>query len=206
MPFAQKIAGIICLALVGMANPIHSTPPSSKRAQLSGGYSNILVQPTMYQVFPLEESKSGPAVSQLEVQRTGQDSMIENIAVFKGIPKEAKLCTLGWIQAVKEERTEFTVEGNGLLAAQQLPELPEGDLSWKNIKPIADKAVEQGQPLLHPDTTFWPDVHEAWSHIAGPVDCHETIYLKIQVDYRDGEGYVLLGQDAINGLTLEFNY
>ncbi|KAI1125930.1 hypothetical protein F5Y10DRAFT_245933 [Nemania abortiva] len=200
MYFTQKFGLVItCLALTGMASPVHS---SSIRAQPDTGNPNIFVQPTMYQVFPFEASKAAPTVSQLEVLRTDDTSALENIAVFEGIPADAKTCVLGWVQAAKDERTDFVVKGNGLLAAQQLSRLPDGDVSWETITPIAEEAVEQGRPLLHPDTTSWPDIETAESHIAGYVDCAETIYLKIQVDDRDHDGSVYLGQDAKNGLTL----
>lgn len=156
----------------------------------------------MYRVFPLDARWSEPALTQLEVLRSGNVSIIENIAVFKGIPADAKSCTLGWAQAAKTERTDFAVQGNGLLATQQLSRLPDGSLSWESIAPVVRESVEQGRPLLHPDTTFWPDVDTAASHIAGPVNCAETIYLKIQVDDRSPAGSVYLGQDAKNGLTL----
>ncbi|KAI1752002.1 hypothetical protein F4782DRAFT_502891 [Xylaria castorea] len=204
MPSIQKIAVVTCLVLMGITKPIHSTHSFSTRAQLDGRNPNILVQPTMYQVLPLETSQSGPAVSQLEVQRTGNVSTIENIAIFEGIPDGARTCTLGWIQAAKDER-DFTVIGNGLMAAQQLSGLPDGEVSWENISPIADEAVQEGWPLLHPDTTDWSEVDTAASHVAGFVDCRTTIYLKLQIDDRDGDGYVYLGQDAQNGLTLEFH-
>ncbi|KAF2963971.1 hypothetical protein GQX73_g9610 [Xylaria multiplex] len=157
----------------------------------------------MYQVFPVAASQSFPPVSQLEVFRTGNSSVLENIAVFEGIPADAKTCILGWAQAAKAERTEFAVARNGLLAAQQISRLPDGDVSWDNIVPIVEEAVEQGRPLLHPETTGWPAIETAASHIAGYIDCAGTIYLKIQVDDRDTDGFVYLGQDAKDGLTLE---
>jgi hypothetical protein len=203
MSFTQKIALASCLALIGMAAPGHSTPSYFRRAQPDNSDSIILVQPTMYQVFPFNVSKSVPTVSQLEVQRTDDASTLENIAVFEGIPADAKTCMLGWVQAAKDERTDFVVKGNGLLAAQQLSRFPDGAVSWETITPIDKEAIDQGWPLLHPDTTSWPDIETAETHIAGFLECAETIYLKIQVDYRDHDGYVYLGQDAKNGLTLE---
>ncbi|KAI0114064.1 hypothetical protein GGR51DRAFT_505419 [Nemania sp. FL0031] len=197
----QKLGLILCLALTSMARPKgHS---SAIRAQSDTGDPNILVQPTMYQVFPFDASKSVPTVPQLEVLRTDDVSTLENIAVFAGIPADAKTCVLGWVQAAKEERTDFVVKGNGLLAAQQLSRFPDGNVSWEAIVPIAEEAVQQGRPLLHPDTTSWPQIETAESHIAGYVNCAETIYFKIQVDYRDHDGSVYLGQDAKNGLTLQ---
>lgn len=203
MPFNQKIATIMGLALMAVASPIQSTHLSFARAQPSRNETKTLFEPTMYQIFPSVPSQSGPSVTQLEVQRSDNTSALENVAIFEGIPADAKTCTLGWVQADKAERTKFTVTGNGLLAIQQLPRAPEGDVSWENIAPITDEAVEQGKPLLHPDTTFWPDVNTATVHIAGPVDCAETIYLKVSVDDRATDGDVYLGQDAKNGLTIE---
>ncbi|KAI0869818.1 hypothetical protein GGS24DRAFT_477539 [Hypoxylon argillaceum] len=203
MSFTQRIALVTCLALTGMAAPGHSIRSTFIRDQPDTGSSNVLVQPTMYQVFPFDAGKSVPAVSQLEVQRTNDSSTLENIAVFEGIPADAKTCMLGWVQAAKDERTDFVVKGNGLLAAQQLSRFPDGDVNWETITPIAKEAVDQGWPLLHPDTTSWPEIETAEKHIAGFIDCAETIYLKIQVDYRDHDGSVYLGQDANNGLTLE---
>ncbi|KAI1737852.1 hypothetical protein F4680DRAFT_427244 [Xylaria scruposa] len=203
MLFIEKITFIMCLAIVSLAMPTRSGYPSFRRAQLDDLNPNILVQPKMYKVLPLETSQSGPAVSQLEVQRTGNVSTIENIAIFEGIPDDASTCMLGWIQAAKDKR-DFTVIGNGLLAAQQLSKLPDGEVSWENIAPIADEAVKEGLPLLHPDTTDWSEVDTAARHIAGFVDCRKTIYLKLQVDDRDGDGYVYLRQNAQNGLTIGY--
>ncbi|KAI1200942.1 hypothetical protein F5X97DRAFT_291719 [Nemania serpens] len=202
MSFARKIIVATCLAFTAMANPLHTTTPLSVRAQQDGGNPNILFQPRMYRVFPLEASWAEPELSQLEVLRSGNISLIENIAVFEGIPADAKSCSLGWAQAAKAERTTFAVQGKGLLATQQLSRLPDGGLSWESMAPIVSESVEQGRPLLHPDTTSWPDIETAASHIAGFVNCAETIYLKIQVDDRNPAGSVYLGQDGKNGLTL----
>ncbi|GAW14617.1 hypothetical protein ANO14919_040200 [Xylariales sp. No.14919] len=205
MPSLQKIAIVMCLALTSLAQPVHSARSLSARAQPVGRDSTIFVQPTMYQVFPVAASQLSAPVSQLEVLRTGNVSVLENVVVFEGIPANAKTCVLGWAQAAKAERTEFAVARNGLLAAQQIPRLPDGGVSWENIVPIVDEAVEQGWPLLHPETTGWPAIETAATHIAGYIDCAETIYLKIQVDDRDTDGFVYLGQDGNDGLTLEVN-
>ncbi|KAI0195438.1 hypothetical protein F4808DRAFT_440554 [Astrocystis sublimbata] len=203
MNFTSKFAVGMCLALVGMALPTQHSSSLQSRAQQHDTSPKVLIQPTMYQVLPLQTSLSGPAVSQLEVQRTEGVSTLENIAIFEGIPENAQICILGWNQGSRGER-EFKVQGNGLLAAQQLSQLPSGEVSWENIAPIADDAVRQGLPLLHPDTTDWSEIDAAAKHVAGYVKCKETIYLKLQVDNRDGDGYVYLGQDSNNGLTLEF--
>ncbi|TGJ78710.1 hypothetical protein E0Z10_g10056 [Xylaria hypoxylon] len=203
MPFNQKLAIVMCLALAGLASPVHSSRSFSARAQPDGHDSILLYQPTMYQVFPVAASQSSPPVSQLEVLRTGNTSVLENIAVFEGIPANARTCVLGWAQAAKADRAEFAVARNGLLAAQQISHLPGEDVSWENIAPIVEEAVEQGMPLLHPETTGWPDIHTAAGHIAGYIDCAETIYLKIQIDDRGTDGFVYLGQDDKDGLTLE---
>ncbi|KAI0429263.1 hypothetical protein F5Y09DRAFT_264489 [Xylaria sp. FL1042] len=203
MPSLQKITVVMCLVLLGMARPGRSIPSIPGRAQLVGRDSILLTQPTMYQVFPESASKSTSPISQLEVLRTSNTSLLENIAVFEGIPADAKTCILGWVQAAKAQRTEFVVARNGLLATQQISRLPEEDVNWANIVPIVEEAVEQGRPLLHPETTGWTQIDIQASHIAGYVDCAETIYLKIQVDDRDTDGFVYLGQNIINGLTLE---
>ncbi|KAI1428101.1 hypothetical protein F5Y12DRAFT_74506 [Xylaria sp. FL1777] len=203
MPSIQKIAMVMCLALMGTASPDRSGPSLSGRTQPIGRDPVLLVQPTMYQIFPVFATQSGPPVSQLEVLRTGNISVLENIAIFEGIPADAKTCILGWIQAAKAQRTEFVVARNGLLATQQISRLPEGDVSWENIAPIVEEAVEQGRPLLHPETTGWTQIDTAESHVAGYVDCAETIYLRVQVDDRDTDGFVYFGQNASNGLTLE---
>ncbi|KAI1110483.1 hypothetical protein F5Y14DRAFT_428908 [Nemania sp. NC0429] len=203
MSIARKITVAACLALTAIANPIGTAAtPSSIRTRQGGGDPSILFQPIMYRVFPLEANWSEPAFTQLEVLRSGDVSIIENIAVFEGIPADAKTCTLGWAQGAKAERTGFAVQGSGLLATQQLARLPDGVVSWESVTPIVNEAVEQGRPLLHPDTTSWPAIEIAVTHIAGPVQCAETIYIKVQVDDRNHAGSVYFGQDAKNGLTL----
>ncbi|KAI1176174.1 hypothetical protein F4777DRAFT_547368 [Nemania sp. FL0916] len=196
----EKATMAMCLALAIVASPV---PPASDVPTQLDAPNNTFFQPTMYQIFPRDARKSGPAVSQLQVVRADNGSTLENIAVFKGIPSNAKTCMLGWVQAAKPERTEFVVQGSGLLATQQLSSLPNGDVNWEKIAPIAQEAVTQERPLLHPDTTSWPNIETAASHIAGFIDCAETIYLKIQVDDRNPAGSVYLGQDTKNGLTLQ---
>ncbi|KAI1290517.1 hypothetical protein F5Y03DRAFT_62898 [Xylaria venustula] len=196
-------AVVMGLALTSRASPARSASSVFDRTQIVGRDKILLVQPTMYQVFPVSASQSSGPVPQLEVLRTGNTSVLENIVVFEGIPANAKTCSLGWTQAAKAQRTEFVVARNGLLASQQISRLPEGDVNWESIAPIVEEAVEQGRPLLHPETTGWPQIETAAGHIAGYVDCDETVYFRIQVDDRDTDGFVYLGQNTINGLTLE---
>ncbi|KAJ3563616.1 hypothetical protein NPX13_g8135 [Xylaria arbuscula] len=187
-----QTALVTCLALAGEARP------------LSRRDSTLIVEPTMYQISSISPFHSAPPVTQLEVLRSGGYSILENVVVFEGIPSDAKTCELRWEQAAKAERTEFAVARNGLLAAQQISGLPEeGDVNWENIQPIVERAVEQEMPLLHPETTGWVAIETPEVHIAGYVDCAETIYIRLQVDDRDTDGVVYLGQDAHNGLTLQ---
>ncbi|KAI0399015.1 hypothetical protein F4802DRAFT_73155 [Xylaria palmicola] len=203
MPFAKKTAVIMCLALMGTAKPIHPAGALSQRAQAEGSDATILVEPTMYQIYPFNKEYA-TNLPHVEIQRTGNTSLLENVAVFEGIPANARTCQLGWTQAERDERKNFTVHGNGLLSTQQLSRFPDEGVSWASIAPIVDEAVEEGWPLLHPDTTGWPAISTAESHIAGFVDCAETIYFKIHLDPRNGDGYVLLEQDPKNSLTLTF--
>ncbi|KAI0505133.1 hypothetical protein F5B22DRAFT_538772 [Xylaria bambusicola] len=199
MNLIQKLALVACLALTGEARPNPS--PSS----LSGREAAIIVEPTMYQIFPISPTQFAPPVTQLEVLRAGGVSVLENIVIFEGIPSDAQTCILRWEQAAKPERTEFVVARNGLLAAQQLSGLPEGDITWANMLPIVEEAIEQRRPLLHPETTGWVAIETQQVHIAGYVDCAETMIFKIQADDRDTDGIVYLEQDAHNGLTLEIH-
>ncbi|KAI1819081.1 hypothetical protein F4861DRAFT_528315 [Xylaria intraflava] len=193
----QKVVCVIVLAVIGMAGLGHSAAVQSRDTE-----ATIIFEPTMYLVYPTDPKRFDSPTSQLEVQRSGNMSILENIAIFENIPATAKTCTLGWAQAAIAERTPFIVDGSGLLGAQQLPRIPEGQINWESIAPIVEEAVAQGDPLLHPDTTSWPDIKLEEKHIAGPVDCAEAIYLKLQVDYRNGDGFVYLGQDSKNGLTI----
>ncbi|KAI3323481.1 hypothetical protein HD806DRAFT_496831 [Xylariaceae sp. AK1471] len=208
MPSFQKFALALCLALVVIAESGRSSSSPFTQSQIDNSNSASITyfQPTMYRVYPTAPNISEASVSQLEVQRWDNASILENIVVFEGIPPNAKTCTLGWVQAAKAERTTFIVTGNGLLAAQQLTRIPKRRMTWHNIALIAKESVEQGKPLLHPDTTYWPDIETQSSHIAGFVDCAEAIYLKIQIDDRSGDGYVFLGQDVRDGLTIEIEY
>lgn len=161
----------------------------------------------MYKVYPTMPDISSPSHAPLEVERQGNVSVLENIAVFEGIPLNAKTCSLGWVQSDISERPRFDVDGNGLLAVQQLTRLVARDtLKYEDVAPIVDESVEQGKPLLHPETTGWPEVESQWKHVAGFVDCAGTVYFKLQVDDRSGDGYVYLSQSSMDGLTLEIGF
>ncbi|KAI0412695.1 hypothetical protein F5X98DRAFT_354081 [Xylaria grammica] len=62
------------------------------------------------------------------------------------------------------------------------------------MRPIVDEAVERGRPLLHPETTSWVAIETLEVHIAGYLNCAETIYLKTQAaDRAIADSMVCLG-------------
>ncbi|KAI1437620.1 hypothetical protein GGR50DRAFT_50034 [Xylaria sp. CBS 124048] len=206
MPSIPKMLSL-SLAILGLTSLAHSTPfqplaPAPAPAPAPAGSKTTLFEPTMYRVFPSQPTFAMDPASDLHIQSFNNQSILENIAVFENVPATAKRCTLGWSQAALAERDTFIVDGSGLLSVQQLPRLPDGAITWAAITPIVAEAVADGDPVSTPDMTSWPDIETAENHINGPMDCAETIYLKVRIDGRNGDGFVYMGQNDKNGLTI----
>ena len=132
----------------------------------------------------------------------GGESLIEQAIVFKGIPAEAKKCSLNWKQADESERS-FIVEGQGLTSITQLEGFPaEGEpVTFNSLRAFegGDDATSFG-----PEFTGWPETKGASEHLAGAIDCSEDIYLRISVRLSAGDGFIYLAQDEKNGFYIAY--
>ncbi|KAH7040840.1 uncharacterized protein B0I36DRAFT_379727 [Microdochium trichocladiopsis] len=168
--------------------------------------------PVTYNIYPDTPDKSEPSTSYIDIQNLSDREEREQVVVFKGIPADAKVCTLGWIQAVTAER-EFTVEENGSTKVKAFYEFPsppdcgtdeeeEVTVNYGVIEPLssASTALE-----LSPDFTFWNDTPSAVNHTAGTVPCAEAIYLHVRINSINGLGDVLFKQDDKNGFVMGYN-
>jgi len=168
----------------------------------------------MYNLYPGTPNKSEPSTSYIDIQNmTGREER-EQVVVFTGIPADATVCTLGWIQAKAEER-EFKVEDNGSTKVKPFYEFPEAPecgadggeaeeeiaVSYEVIKPLSSASKESE---LSPDFTFWPDNAGNTTHTAGYVRCAESIYLHVRINTANGLGNVLFKQDEKNGFVMNY--
>src|SRR3569833_3271489 len=71
-------------------------------------------KPTKNNQRPSQSNFSEAAVTYIQVQLENNQSTVEQAAVFRDIPAEAKTCTLGWRQAAASER-RFVVDNSGLV-------------------------------------------------------------------------------------------
>lgn len=208
-------------AYAALAAPVVTTPLVSTRQSSSCPAPGQITSPVTYTLYPGTPDKSGPPTSYIDIQNmTGREER-EQVVVFKGIPADAKVCTLAWIQATAEER-EFKVEDNGSTKVKPFYEFPkaaapacggedeggqegEGEeeiaVSYEAIKPLSSASKELE---LSPDFTFWPDNAGNTTHTAGFVKCAEMIYLHVRINTVNGLGNVLFKQDEKNGFVMKY--
>ncbi|XXG98876.1 hypothetical protein Hte_005206 [Hypoxylon texense] len=180
--------------------PTTTTATTTIAAACPTGTDSIKIwQPTMYNIYPSDPSRSEASVSRLEVGT--DDPAVAQVAVFRGIPAGAKSCTLGWSQADASER-RFVVDRSGLVDTTQLTGFPSsGAVSAASVASYEPEDPAKTHTL---DFTFWDKTEKATSHTGGAVDCAESVYVKIALDKANGEGHVYMDQDGKNGLTLSY--
>ena len=137
----------------------------------------------------------------MNLAAVGNESLIEQAIVFKGIPAEAKKCSLWWKQADVSERS-FTVAGQGLTSIIQLSGFPaEGE-------PVSFNSLQQfeheGAVSMGPEFTGWPNVKGASTHLAGSIDCSEDLFFRISIRVSQGDGFIYLAQDEKNGFYVAY--
>ncbi|KAL7627939.1 hypothetical protein AAE478_002134 [Parahypoxylon ruwenzoriense] len=169
----------------------------------TAGTTGSIWQPTMYNLYPSEPDLAQTPVSYLQVQVHGTDPQLEQAVVFRGIPAEAKTCTLSWAQADASERN-FVVVDSGLISVQPLAGFPDVGQGEPVTSDSVDAFVDPAVKPLRPDFTFWDKTEAATPHTAGPIDCAQDVYFKVNIDARNGDGHVYLEQDAKNGFYIEY--
>ena len=203
----QSIVSLFALALAATASPIssqlagraadnHATTPETPAA-------NSVWQPEMYNVYPESPDLCKPPVTHLHVEAYQEKSQLEQVAIFRGIPAEARVCTLMWSQAVKEDRVFVTKGQSAHTRVTQLSGLPaEGPITFSSIQPF-DVAPEEES--VGPDFTFWDDAGFGQSdHNAGIINCAEEIYLKVSMRNSTATATLFMEQDAQNGFWIEW--
>ncbi|KAI1086375.1 hypothetical protein F5B19DRAFT_162879 [Rostrohypoxylon terebratum] len=178
-----------------------AAPSSSSTPAPTACQSGSIFEPTMYNLYPSQPDLSQSPVSYLQVQASEKDPQLEQVAIFRGIPSNAKTCALMWAQASESERT-FVVDGSGLTAIQPLTGFPSAGapVSANSIKPF-----ESADAPTHSDFTFWDkQSKDAVNHTVGLIQCAEQVYYKLSLDTLNGDGHVYLEQDAKNGFYVTY--
>ncbi|KAI0020244.1 hypothetical protein F4780DRAFT_791851 [Xylariomycetidae sp. FL0641] len=163
-----------------------------------------LFTPTMYPLHPASPDAAGTAGTALDLDRRGNVSSVEALAVFGGLPAGARSCSLGWAQAGPDAR-DFAVTGSGYLEALQLSGKPDTAVSAGSVAPLERQAVRDGAAVTHPDMTFWDQPqYPAQEHGAGAVACAGEVVLRVKIDGANGAGKVHFAQDGQNGLFVSY--
>ena len=96
----------------------------------------------------------------------------DQVALFHGIPKDAKRCSFGWRQNGSPTRTFGVVDENGRINYQAIPTLP-SPVTYNAIKAL----VPADAPEHSADFTFWDRSARAEEHLGSDLPCSESIYL-----------------------------
>lgn len=156
----------------------------------------------MYNLKSFEPDSSEPPVEEVQIAGLKEVSLLEQAIVFKGVPADAKRCSLNWQQADASERS-FTVVGQGLTRARQLSGFP-GEGEPVSFNSLREFEGDDDAPSFSPDFTRWPENEGPFVHLAGPIDCSEEIYLRISVQVAQGDGFIHLAQDEKNGFYIAY--
>ncbi|CAG9984067.1 unnamed protein product [Clonostachys byssicola] len=190
---AQTLLSLLSLSALAAAGPIrYPRADNSTKIRTS----------EMHYIYPNAPSLSKPTTSALYVEAYSNKSQVEQVAVFRGIPAEAKSCTVGWSQADKNDRV-FIVKGDsGHTTMRPLIGFPSGEVSYESVAPF-DRDNEDQQ--FGPDFTFWDDAsYAATEHVGGGVKCSSEVYIKVLLRDPTVQASVFLEQDSKNGLWLSY--
>ena len=222
--FKAAFTALCCLAAAASANPIAShhrhqqrTPaPAAADGQTrecpASGEKQRITAPESWNIYPQRPDISRGPARGFEVDAFNNQSQLEQVFVFRGIPKQAKTCTLGWSQNNHTDRV-FLVDGEAALVnVRPLSGLPTpsagGDaargegITYAAIEPFDDAKKEDE---LNPDFTLWDDLDDDWDHIAGNVDCAEELAFKAALRDPQVKSHIYLESDEHNGIWLEYS-
>ncbi|CCT74521.1 uncharacterized protein FFUJ_10576 [Fusarium fujikuroi IMI 58289] len=159
-----------------------------------------VVPATLYDIYPENPDESSGPVNGVHLETWEDKSQVEQVIVFKSIPADAQNCNLSWRQGPRYSR-KFLVKNSDVQAdAQPLSSFPENDVTYNSVKPFDDQRSIGG-----PNFSFWGDRKED-VHLAGGVDCAETVSFIIGLRNPKGDSQVYLEQDEHkNGWTLTYH-
>lgn len=205
----QTALSLLCLTAASAAKPIHQTSSALDRRTSSSslcraaGETKTMWMPDTWNIYPQQPNFSqNTTTSGLEVEAFDGKSQLEQVVAFRGIPRDATSCTLGWSQADRTNRT-FLVDGDSaLVSVRPLSAMPKQPVTYGAVDELDD---EEKDKELHPDFTFWDDSEGAAGHTAGGVDCAEDMYFRIALADPKVKSHVYLGSDEQNGLWLEYS-
>lgn len=204
--FKTALSGL-CLSAACSAKPIHRSSSLDERFLEFCPPTNetkTIWMPETWNIYPQQPNLSRDEVSGFEVETVNGKSVLEQVIVFRGLPKKAKSCTLGWSQADRTDRI-FLVDGeSALVKVRPLSGFP------ARTKPVTYAAVKHfddpsDEKELHPDFTFWDANDDAAPHIAGQVDCAEEMYFRVSLEDPTVNSHVYLNSNEENGFWLEFS-
>ncbi|RMJ20089.1 hypothetical protein BHE90_008930 [Fusarium euwallaceae] len=152
-----------------------------------------------YNVFPKYPDLAKNALG-FHLETYNNASQVEQVVVFKGIPANAKDCSVGWDQGERISRTFIVKGGDALAGVRQLSGFPEGAVTYNSVQPFDNAEKDVGGA----DFTNWDDLAPQ-GHLTGGIDCAETLYLKVALRNPDGNTKVFLGQDDTNGLHITYS-
>ncbi|KAM5349770.1 hypothetical protein ACJ41O_006275 [Fusarium nematophilum] len=189
-------------------NELAPTPTTSAAPDLAaaacptGTGSTRHVPSALYNIFPKHPDLAKGAVKGVHLESYNNASQVEQVVVFSGIPADAKSCSFGWEQGERISRVFIVKGGDALSDVKQLSGFPaEGeDVTYASVKPFDDAEENVGGI----DFTNWDDL-DASSHLAGGLDCAETLYFKVKLRNPDGNTKVYLGQDEENGFHITYS-
>jgi hypothetical protein len=145
------------------------TPPPPPPACKSGRV--IAPQFTDLQVQHPDSPMTNTSGNLMALFREGEGKRNQDqVAMFTGIPRDAKSCRIGWRQ--KALPRTFGVEDNGRVAFQVIPRLPQ-PVTYNAVRGLVD--VNASERTM--DFTFWDQSPGAVEHDNGDVPCSENIYV-----------------------------
>ncbi|KAI0024049.1 hypothetical protein F4780DRAFT_727272 [Xylariomycetidae sp. FL0641] len=195
-------AALLTLASTTSALPTPRGPASllSTRASTIAQRTTTQRTPTLHALHPATPSQVSDPSTTIDLERTGDASVTEQVAVFSGVPANASACYLFWSQADAGART-FSVDGSGLVDVAQLASVP-ATFSSAGVAALAANPVVEAAA----DFTSW-DAPEygATEHRVGAVDCMADMAFLLRLRGTNGDGHVLMEQDASNGFYIQYD-
>jgi hypothetical protein len=175
------------------------TPPPPPPPPPASCTSGRVIAPQLLNLSPLSpDAPASASTSNLMAvlrDHSEEPRFQDQVALFRGIPKDAKTCQIGWRQNGSPAQVFKTFGDGGRLSTKLIPSLP---------SPVTYSAVRALVPAEAPETsldfTNWDTYTTPEEHNGGNVPCSESIYVYLTLtdDIKKG-GVIMQGVSGNEG-------
>ncbi|KAI9170584.1 hypothetical protein HJFPF1_00052 [Paramyrothecium foliicola] len=205
LTLSKTFSALVALSAVAIGGPVHGSEKAGI-ASLHARQAKARAYPELFTIYPTIPDRSAPAVDGIHMEAWGNTSMVEQVAIFRGIPAAAKTCDIVLHVANKLERVfvaKFaSTTGESLVTnIQVLTGTPAADaVSFASIQGLYNETRIGAFDFAGWDISTIPNRTIS----TYPVPCAETLSFRLSLRQLADEKNVYLQQNEKNGYYIQY--